>query len=105
MIRHDKVKNDWVDEHYDILLLRFSENNSDMDEFDEWADNEFDEISEYLFEEAFDNFRYCDTCEHICSEYDPYGTGDSPTAYSCDTVEPTDCPFVLEMIDNTVEGL
>ena len=102
----DKLYNDWSDLHYENLELSFAENHGDMDYFEEYIRGEFDYIISDLLETAQCEGTPCEFCEFNEVTKDAYGTGDSPTLRECTTVEPTDCYFVIDNLDEiTVQCL
>ena len=62
-------------------------------EFNKGCDKIFDEASAY-------GCSHCEYCEHNEGTPDAFGTGDSPTMYECKNDEPSECPQVIETINN-----
>ena len=60
-----------------------------------------EQVFDSIAEDAFCDFQeHCIGCEYLLSTPDTYGTGDSPTGYSCEVVDSKDCPVVVEFIQD-----
>jgi len=61
----------------------------------EIIDTMFEEILEAAFVDHAEN---CGGCDFYDETKDPFGTGDSPTEWSCECFEAVKCPKVKEAI-------
>lgn len=60
--------------------------------------------AEILLEQSFEEMSLmgdvtdCEDCDHLCTTKDPFGTGDSPTEYSCEGTGFKDCLRVDQLL-------